>query len=132
MEDSRTDFKTDSQTSKPPTITAASVVARMNQELLVKEKVLRSLEHRQLQFSNNSNNQMQMHSTGALVLLLEEVFLINHLEIGLRVSRELRIKVQPQLHLNQDQDLLKHKEHQEEALVEAVLLIKTCRRGLLI
>jgi len=105
-------------------------VARMNQGLLVKEKVLRSLEHRQLQFSNNSNN--QMHSTGALVLLLEEVFLINHLEIGLRVSRELRIKVQPQLHLNQDQDLLKHKEHQEEALVEAVLLIKTCRRGLLI
>ena len=130
MEDSRTDFKTDSQTSKPPTITAASVVAKTNQELLVKEKVLRSLEHRQLQFSNNSNS--QMHSTGALVLLLEEVFLINHLEIGLRVSRELRIKVQPQLHLNQDQDLLKHKEHQEEALVEAVLLIKTCRRGLLI
>jgi len=70
------------------------------------------------------------HSTGALALL--EVFLINHLEIGLRVSRAQvhRIKVLLQLLLSQDQDLLRHKEHQEEALVEAVLLTKTCRRGL--
>jgi len=63
-------------------------------------------------------------------LLLLEAFLINHLEIGLRVSKELRIKVKPQSHLHRDLDLLRHKEHQEEALVEAVLLIKTYRRGL--
>ena len=44
VEDSRTDFKTDLQTSKLPTITVASAVVKMRRQvLLVREKVLRSL-----------------------------------------------------------------------------------------
>lgn len=139
VEDSRTGFRIDSRTSNKLIIMAVLEVDKMNQVLLVKKIVLRSLD-KELDWvnsnsnsnSNNKSNKMLLcredNSTGALVLL--EAFPTNHSEIGWRVSRVISLQVVPQLLLNQGQDLPKLKEHQEEVLEEAVQLIKTCRRGL--
>jgi len=89
VEDSRTGFRIDSRTSNKLITMAVLEVDKMNQVLLVKKIVLRSLD-KELDWvnsnsnSNNKSNKMLLcredNSTGALVLL--EAFPTNHSEIG--------------------------------------------------
>ena len=105
MEDSRTGFRIDSRISKLLIIMGVSEVSKKkNKVLLGKKKVLKSLQQWVNNNHNNHNNHNLLFKDNLIeVLAWLEVFLINHLEIGLRVSRVVRYKVQ-QLHLNQHRD----------------------------